>query len=153
MGVIGFVYVALGSSTVHLHDSVGNRSARACSETGFSSKSGTVIEECITEEQNYLLRFFLWAKGLNAKDIHKKMFPVCGGKCLSRKAFHNWVANVSLMTKKLKRRCGSGWDNRHRLLCCGFRRLVKAMGQVYQCWWRICWEITFFLSSFEYHIF
>jgi hypothetical protein len=23
----------------------------------------------------------------------KKMFPVCGGKCLSRKAVHNWVEN------------------------------------------------------------
>jgi hypothetical protein len=33
----------------------------------------------------------LWAKGLNAKDIHKEMFPVYGGKCLSRKAVHNWV--------------------------------------------------------------
>jgi hypothetical protein len=28
----------------------------------------------------------LWAKGLNAKDIHKEMFPVYGGKCLLRKA-------------------------------------------------------------------
>jgi hypothetical protein len=35
--------------------------------------------------------FFLWAKGLNAKDIHKEMFPVYGGKCLSRKAVHKWV--------------------------------------------------------------
>jgi hypothetical protein len=34
---------------------------------------------------------FLWAKGLNAKDIHKEMFPVYGGKCLSCKAVHNWV--------------------------------------------------------------
>jgi hypothetical protein len=24
----------------------------------------------------------LWAKGLNAKGIHKLMFHVCGGKCL-----------------------------------------------------------------------
>jgi hypothetical protein len=29
---------------------------------------------------------FLWAKGLNVKDIHKEMFPVYFGKCLSRKA-------------------------------------------------------------------
>jgi hypothetical protein len=35
--------------------------------------------------------FFLWKKGLNAKDIHKEMFPVYGGKCLSHKAVHNWV--------------------------------------------------------------
>jgi hypothetical protein len=48
------------------------------------------------------VRSFLWAKGLNAKDIHKEM---------SRKAVHSWVADVSLMTKELKRRCGSGWDN------------------------------------------
>jgi hypothetical protein len=33
----------------------------------------------------------LWTKELIAKDIHKSMFPVYGGKCLSRKAFHNWV--------------------------------------------------------------
>jgi hypothetical protein len=47
-------------------------------------------------------------KWLCAKDIHKEMFPVYDGKCLSRKAVHNWVTNVSLMTKKLKRRRGSG---------------------------------------------
>jgi hypothetical protein len=29
-----------------------------------------------------------------------------------------------------------------RLPCCGFRRTGKAMGQVYQCWWRICHEIN-----------
>jgi hypothetical protein len=34
---------------------------------------------------------FLWVKGLNAKDIHKEMFPVYGGMCLSRKAVHNCV--------------------------------------------------------------
>jgi hypothetical protein len=67
----------------------------------------TVIEECITEEQRSVVRF-LWAKGFNANDIYKEIFPVYGGKCLSRKAVHNWVANVSLMTKRLKRRCGSG---------------------------------------------
>jgi hypothetical protein len=39
----------------------------------------------------YRLTAFLWAKGLNAKDIHKEMFPVCGGKCLSLKAVHSWA--------------------------------------------------------------
>jgi hypothetical protein len=34
---------------------------------------------------------FPWAKGLNAKDIHKEMFPVYGGTCSSHKAVHNWV--------------------------------------------------------------
>jgi hypothetical protein len=62
--------------------------------------------ECTTEEQISVVRF-LWARRISVKNIQKEMFPVNGGKCLSRKAFHNWVANVSLMTK-LKRRCGNG---------------------------------------------
>jgi hypothetical protein len=49
----------------------------------------TLLEECTAEEQRSVLRFFLWAKGLNTKDIHKEIFPVYGGKCLSRKAVHN----------------------------------------------------------------
>jgi hypothetical protein len=28
------------------------------------------------------------------------------------------------------------------LLCCGFQHTGQAMGQVYQCWWRICREIS-----------
>jgi hypothetical protein len=35
---------------------------------------------------------FLWARGLNAKDIHKELFPVYGQKC---KAVHNWVEKFS----------------------------------------------------------
>jgi hypothetical protein len=70
-------------------------------------KMPTVLEECATVEQRPVVRF-LWAKGLNAKDIHIEMFPVYGGKCLSSKAVHIWVANVSLLTERLKRRCGSG---------------------------------------------
>jgi hypothetical protein len=34
---------------------------------------------------------FLWAKGLNVKDIHKEMFLVYCRKYLSRKAVHNWA--------------------------------------------------------------
>jgi hypothetical protein len=40
------------------------------------------------------------------------------------------MAKVSLMTKKLKRRCGSAETAVKSLLCCGFRRTGKAMGQV-----------------------
>jgi hypothetical protein len=53
--------------------------------------------------------------GLNAKDIHKETCSVYGGKCLSRKAVHNWVVNVSLMTTRLKRKCGSGRDNSQKI--------------------------------------
>jgi hypothetical protein len=60
----------------------------------------TVFEECNTEEQSSVVLFLFWcAKSLNAKDKHKEMFPVYGEKCLSRKAVHNWVANVSLMMR------------------------------------------------------
>jgi hypothetical protein len=45
----------------------------------------TVLEDCTTEEQLCVVRF-LQAKGLNAKDIHRAMFPVHSGKTLSRKA-------------------------------------------------------------------
>jgi hypothetical protein len=38
---------------------------------------------------------FLWAKGLNSKDIYKEMFPAYGGKCLSRNAIHNRVEKFS----------------------------------------------------------
>jgi hypothetical protein len=47
----------------------------------------TVLEECITEEQCHIVRL-LWAKGLNATDIHTEMFPIYGGECLSRKVVH-----------------------------------------------------------------
>jgi hypothetical protein len=57
---------------------------------------------------------FLWAKGLNAKDIQKEMFLVYSGKYLIHKMICNWsakknhlVANVSLMMKSLKQRCRS----------------------------------------------
>jgi hypothetical protein len=37
----------------------------------------------------------LWAEGLNAKDIHKEMFPAYGGKRLSHKVGHSWVEKFS----------------------------------------------------------
>jgi hypothetical protein len=54
----------------------------------------TVLEVSTTEVQRFLCGF-LWAKGLNAKDIHKDNFPVYDGKCLSRKADNNWVEKFS----------------------------------------------------------
>jgi hypothetical protein len=54
----------------------------------------TVLEEHTTEKQRSIVRF-LWAKELNARDIHKEMYPIYGGKCLSPKAIHNWVEKLS----------------------------------------------------------
>jgi hypothetical protein len=52
----------------------------------------TILEEC-AEEQLSVVRFFFFlrARELNAKVIHKEMFPFYGGKCLSRKAVYNWI--------------------------------------------------------------
>jgi hypothetical protein len=44
-------------------------------------KMATLLQECNTEKQRSVVRI-LWAKGFNAKDIQKEMFPVYGGKWL-----------------------------------------------------------------------
>jgi hypothetical protein len=46
-------------------------------------------------KSSILLYVLLWERRLNAKDIHKQMFPVHGGKCLSCKAVQNWVKKFS----------------------------------------------------------
>jgi hypothetical protein len=108
MDVISFLCVSLGSSTVRLHDSLGIRRECACSEAGFSSQYDPYLRlRAVLPKSRVLLSVCLWTKELGAKDIHKEMFPVYGGKCLLRKAVHSWVANVSPMTR-LKRRCGNG---------------------------------------------
>jgi hypothetical protein len=118
-------------------------------------KIATVLEVCTTEEQRSVVRF-LWAKGPNAKDIHKEMFSVYGGKCLSRKALHNWVEKFSQGRSKnadyVRPDAEMAVTAVKNLPYCGFRSTGKAMGQMYQCWWRICREINFFFS-FEYHTF
>jgi hypothetical protein len=48
-------------------------------------KMATVLEGILPKSSVLLCVFFLLAKRLNAKDIHKEMFPVYGGKCISRK--------------------------------------------------------------------
>jgi hypothetical protein len=107
-----------------------------------------VLEECITKEERSVVRS-LWTKGSNAKDINKEMFPVYGGKCLSWKGVHNWVEKFSQGRSKVADDAQPVAEVAEttvkRLLCCGFRRSDKAIGQVYQCWWRICREINVFL--------
>jgi hypothetical protein len=47
---------------------------------GFARQNGDSSSGWIT------VLFFLWAKGLGAKDVYKEMFLVYGGKCSLRKA-------------------------------------------------------------------
>jgi hypothetical protein len=88
--------------------------------------------------------------------MHKEMFPVYGGKCVSCKEVHNWVQKLSYEHSKIADDAQPGAEVAEttvkRLLHCGFRHPDKSMGQVCQCWWRICHEINLF-SRFEYHMF
>jgi hypothetical protein len=72
------------------------------------------------------------------------------------KRVHNWVEKQSQGRSKVADDARLGAEVAEatvkRLQCCSFRRTGKAMGQVYQCWWRICREIQVF-SRFEYHIY
>jgi hypothetical protein len=98
------------------------------------------------------MRVSVHVKGLNAKDIHKEMLPVYCWKCLLHKAVHNWVSDVLLWRR--------GWNGGaevvlmtvKRLMCCGFHRTGKVMGQVYQCWWRVYWEINVFFQVGISHV-
>jgi hypothetical protein len=64
-------------------------------------KMATLLEECNTERQRSVMRF-LWTKGFYTKDIHKGMFSVCGGKCLSRIAVQNRLKNSLRDVRKLQ---------------------------------------------------
>jgi hypothetical protein len=122
-------------------------------------KMATVLDGCIIEEQLSVVRFILLLllkKGLNSKDIHKEIFPAYDGKCLARKAVHDWVEKfsqgLSNVTDDARPRAELLETTVKRLVCCGFRRTDKTMRPVYQCWWTICREINV-IPRFEYHNF
>jgi hypothetical protein len=62
----------------------------------------TVLEDYTIEDQRSVVRFFM-GKRLNAKDIHKEMFPVYGAKCLSRKAFNKRGREILSRTFEIRR--------------------------------------------------
>jgi hypothetical protein len=100
-------------------------------EAGFSSQNGHRARGFYYRRAVFSCAFSV-GKGLNAMDI--LMFPVYGGKCLSRKAVHNWVEKISRGRLKVADDARQGAEMAEttvkRLVCCGFRRTGKAMGQV-----------------------
>ena len=52
------------------------------------------LSTCNKIEQRGDVRF-LWAKNMEAKDIHKEMLPMYGEHCLSSQAVHNWMQKFS----------------------------------------------------------
>jgi hypothetical protein len=96
--------------------------------------------------------FFVLAKGINAEDIHKEVLPLYVGKCLSRKAVHNCASNG--FTDEEVETEVRNWLRQQSKDC--YAVCFNGMGQVCQCWWRICREINVFQGSnvtcFTFHI-
>jgi hypothetical protein len=153
MDVIGFLCVSLVSSTVQLHDSLGSKRAWAYSEAGFSSQNGERASGVYYRRAVFCCGFFLCGQKVSMQRIFMKNFflftvgSVCREKRFTtgwqtfRKWRRVWNRGVKVADTTVKRH-----------LCCGFRLTDKAMGQVYQYWWTIYWEINVF-SRFEYHMF
>jgi hypothetical protein len=59
MDVIHFLYVSLGSSTVHLHKSLGSRRGCVCSEADFSSQNGDRSQGLYYRRAVFSCAFFL----------------------------------------------------------------------------------------------
>jgi hypothetical protein len=82
------------------------------------------VLEAVLPKNNVLLCAFLWGKELNVKDIQKEIFPIYGGKCLSRKAVHNWVKKFSQGHSKVADDVRPSTKvvetTAKRLLCCKF---------------------------------
>jgi hypothetical protein len=121
MDVIRFLCVSQDSRTVQLHDTLLSRRVCTCSEAGFSSQKRDHAWGVFYRRPAFSCAF-LWAKGLSVIYIHKEVFSVYCGKCLTRKPVHNWVTNVFLWWN------GSAEvaeTTLRRLVCCGFRRIIK----------------------------
>jgi hypothetical protein len=85
MDVIDFLCVSLGSSTVQLHDSVGSRSACACSEDGFNSQNATVLEDCTIEDERPFTLFCGQKDSLQRIFIKKCFLFKVGSVCRVRR--------------------------------------------------------------------
>jgi len=66
----------------------------------------TPLHTRTTIEQRAVV-WFLWAKDMAAKDIHKEMLPMYSEHCRSRQA-------VLLTVMQLKEQCGRGSKNNHK---------------------------------------
>jgi hypothetical protein len=115
----------------------------------------TVIEVCTTEEQRSVARF-CGQKDSMLRIFIRKCFLFTVGSVCHVKRFTTWW-----QTFRWWRRVSNGGaevaeTTVTRLPCCGFRRTCKALGQVYQCWWRMCREINAFprlnIACFTFYI-
>jgi len=78
-------------------------------------------------EQRAVILFFLWAKRLNASEIHCEMHPVFGDKCFTRPAIHVWYTKFARSRESIvdNQSFVSGLDSsQHRSLHRAFRSLL-----------------------------
>jgi len=66
------------------------------------------LNTCTTIEQCGVVHF-LWAKKMEAKDIHKEILPMYGEHCLSRQAVHNWMQKFSEGQTSIEDEHRAGW--------------------------------------------
>jgi hypothetical protein len=119
----------------------------------FSVKMSTMLEECTTEEQRSVMRFFCGQKGLNAKDIHETMFLLfrMGSVC----RVERFTAGGKRFADDEEAETGERkWLRRQskHFYAVGFDALVKR--------WDKCTNVgggyvekCVFFSGFEYHMF
>ena len=76
---------------------------------------------------------FLWAKNMEAKDMHKEMLPMYGEHCPSCQAVHNWVQKFSERRTSIEdehpavERAVCAWFRQQpkELFAAGFQGLMK----------------------------
>jgi hypothetical protein len=118
----------------------------------------TALEQYTTEEQSSVV-LSLWAKGRNAKNVHKEIFPVYGLKCLSSKAVHNWVEKLSQGRSKFADDARPGAEVSETVknsYAAGFDALVKRWdkcnnvggGYVEKCFPRFEYHVCYILYPF-----
>ena len=112
------------------------------------------LSTCTKIEQRGVVRF-LWAKNMEAKNIHKEMLPMYGEHCLSRQAVHNWVQKLSEgWTRTLSWR-SCGWKSSARVVSTATKRIFhrrfpgtcETVGQVFKSVCRLCWKINIVCMS------
>jgi hypothetical protein len=111
----------------------------------------TVLEKCTREEHRFVV-CFCGQKGWMQRIFIEKCILFTVESVCRVKRFRPWWQMFRWWRRSWNGGAEMTETTVERLPCCGFRRTGKAMGQVYQCWWRICREINAF-SRFEYHMF
>jgi len=91
------------------------------------------ISTCTKIEQRGVVHL-LWAKNMEAKDIHKAMLPMYSEHCLAHQAFHNWVQKFSEGRTSIEDKHQVGRitfrQQPKEFFAAGFQGLVK--------WWEKC---------------